>query len=259
MASPTTSEHGQSELTRPQYKKPPLAEAVIELRCDMLPEAKLGALQDLRRALSTKYPKEEALTASQIQIEFTATGAKPVGGSAEPLGVQITSADSSERVQLRRNGISFHKLPPYARWEDCRDEARGLWQHYVTAVEPGRVRQLGVRYINRFLVAAPFEIKDYLRTYPEVSSDLPQYLSGYVMQLSLPQPDMQGTTLVQRQAIVEPPAPNQAQVILDNDLVMRGDFDASGDEVWQALELLHRRQNHVFESCITDATRELFD
>jgi uncharacterized protein (TIGR04255 family) len=52
------------------------------------------------------------------------------------------------------------------------------------------ITRLVVRYINKIDIPLPVgDLKEYLRTFPEVSSDLPQGLSGYFLQLQIPQED----------------------------------------------------------------------
>ena len=73
---------------------------------------------------------------------------------------------------------------------------------------PEAIERLAVRYINRIDVPSPgIDLKQYFRTSPEISPDLPQELSGYFMQLTLPQPDLGGAVLI-NQAIIPPPKPD---------------------------------------------------
>ena len=104
----------------------------------------------------------------------------------------------------------------------------------------------------------PFEdFKDYLRTVPEVSPDLPQGLSGYFMQLQIPQEDLRAM-LILNQAIIPPPTPKVVSVLLDIDLGREIELPDT-EAAWDVLEQLHTRTDQVFEACITDRTRELID
>jgi len=247
--------------SRRHYSKAPLVEAVLELRIDDLPSDEVDHLRTFKSKVSQKYTTEEIIMSGGVRVEFDATGSTPprVEGSAEKLGFRFRTPDGTELVQVRRNGLSYHKLPPYSRWEACFEETRVLWREFLDLVQPSLVRQIGLRYVNHLNIPAPCDLKTYLRTFPEVSPDLSQYLSGYIMQLSLPQPDLAQTVLVLRQAFVGMSAPNFARIVLDNDLVCSKELVPSSEQVWELFALLHQRQNEVFEGCITDSTRELID
>ena len=100
-------------------------------------------------------------------------------------------------------------------------------------------------------------LKEYLRTVPEISPDLPQDLAGYFLRLRIPMEDIKCTLLV-NQTIIEPRGPNVVSVVLDNDIYRDADVPQNEDAVWSFFEELRVRKNDVFESSITNRTRELF-
>jgi uncharacterized protein (TIGR04255 family) len=123
--------------------------------------------------------------------------------------------------------------------------------------QPEVVTRIGVRYINRLdLPLQNLDFKHYLRTVPEVSPDLPQALSGYFMQLQIPQEDLKATLFI-NQTLVPPPGPNLVSVLLDLDFFRAVEVPQEEAAIWDYLEKLKVRKNVVFEACITDQTREL--
>ncbi|MFN5625028.1 MAG: TIGR04255 family protein, partial [Planctomyces sp.] len=48
-------------------------------------------------------------------------------------------------------------------------------------------------------------------------------------------------------------------VVLDIDLFQDHALPNDEAELWKCFEALHDRKNEIFEACITDAARELFD
>ena len=102
------------------------------------------------------------------------------------------------------------------------------------------------------------DFSDYLRTAPQLSTDLPQGLSAYFMQLQLPMPDIRGACII-NQTIIEPPVkPNTVPLVLDIDVFRAEDLPTSEAQLWEQLEQLRHAKNFVFESCITDEARRLF-
>lgn len=121
-----------------------------------------------------------------------------------------------------------------------------------------KVIRLAVRYINRIDLPLPVhDLKDYLRTVPEVSPDLPQGLAGYFMQVAIPQEDIKSTVLL-NETIVPPAKPDVVSVVLDIDIFRTEDLPSEEEPMWGLFEELRIRKNSVFEACITDRTRELF-
>ena len=129
---------------------------------------------------------------------------------------------------------------------------------YRTAVQPQRITRLAVRYINRLELPLPIaELKDYLRTSPEVSSALPQNLAGYFMHLTIPLPDIKSTVMLTETPAASPD-PKVVSIILDIDLFRSLEIPSTEEELWDLFEVLRVRKNDVFEACITDRTRESF-
>ena len=119
------------------------------------------------------------------------------------------------------------------------------------------ITRLALRYINRLDLPLPLrDLKDYLRTVPEISPNMTQELSGYFMQLQLPQADLDAI-LVLSQTLIPPPEPNIVSVVLDFDLFFKDNVPSEDRDIWKQFEVLRTRKNKVFEACITDKTRRL--
>lgn len=244
---------------RRHYSKPPIQEVVVELRIPQLQPQVVQQLKAFRDASANLFSTEEAVVSGEVEVHFDGTGAQlpEVKRSSQVFGYTYKTPDLAQLAQVRLNGMSYHKLPPYSRWEDVLDQARKLWNHYYAITRAPLITQIGLRYINRFNLPAPCDIESFLKTFPNISADLPQLISGYVMQLSMPQVDMANTVLVHRQALTSPQQPHQASIVVDNDLVTKQEFQSESEQPWEFLEVMHHRQNEIFEGSITDATRDL--
>ena len=78
------------------------------------------------------------------------------------------------------------------------------------------------------------------------------------MQLCLPQLDLSGQVLI-NQTIIPPPRENVVSVVLDIDLSSDRNVPDTEESIWEHFEKLHLRKNEIFEACITDKTRRLFE
>ena len=77
------------------------------------------------------------------------------------------------------------------------------------------------------------------------------------MQLQLPLPDTR-TACVINQTIIESSKPNTVAVVLDIDVFRTSELPQDEAQLWEQMEQLRHEKNRVFEACITDEARRLF-
>ncbi len=240
------------------YTRAPITEALIDLRVDA-PDLTFEKLAKVHEGLESAYPTQKTITNTRTRVQGL-VGKPEIAASAvsEQAGHLFVSGNGKYVFQARLNGFTLSRLAPYENWETFRDEARRLWDVYRTVAKPTKVSRMAVRYINRLDLPLPnVDLKDYLRTVPEISPELPQNLVGYFMQLRIPQADIKSMLIV-NQTIIDPARPGVASVALDNDIFRSDDVPTSEQEIWDFYEVLRQRKNEVFEASITDNARELF-
>ncbi|PSR27873.1 MAG: hypothetical protein C7B46_19230 [Sulfobacillus benefaciens] len=77
------------------------------------------------------------------------------------------------------------------------------------------VSRLGLRYRNRLDLPLPIrDFKDYLRTVPEISPDMPQELSGMFMRVQVPF-EADETQLFLTEAMIQPDRPEVISLVLE--------------------------------------------
>jgi uncharacterized protein (TIGR04255 family) len=239
-----------------RYPHAPITEAVIDIQVtapasvDRLAEAVAG---------ESNYPTAEKLLTASGVIRFGPEANTSTTAKAEPVGYLCRSVDGLHIYQARTNGFTFSRLAEYTSWAEVSGEARRLWNKYRAIATPTSITRIALRYVNRLDIPLPVQdFSTYLRTAPQLSSDLPQGLSGYFMQLQLPMPDLQGACVI-NQTIIEPPAkPDTVAVVLDIDVFRTSGVATDETQLWEQLEQLRHEKNRVFESCITNEARGLF-
>jgi uncharacterized protein (TIGR04255 family) len=241
---------------RRRYARPPVLEAVIDIHTAGEPE--IGVLSALHKGEEERYPSRESLMSASMEID--ATIGEAVVATQELIGYRWLSGDKSEVAQVRRNGFGFSQLQPYSSWENSKAEGRRVWERYREATGAIQVSRIAVRYINRIDIpkSAIGQIQDALKVYPQIPDGIPRRMSRFVMQIELPQPDIDKCVVILNMGRVPAAVPNMFSILLDLDVNQRVDLPAEGEAIWEALEILHARENLVFESCITDRTREIF-
>jgi uncharacterized protein (TIGR04255 family) len=242
--------------THRHYKSAPITEAIIDIRVELATGTAASSLDPIHEQVKDRFPTREDLIMFEQQLSFNIDSGKDA--KRTQLGYICRSADTKNVFQSRINGFTFSRIFPYENWESLRSRARQVWDVYKETAKPARITRVAVRYINRIDMPTPMkDLREYLRTLPDISPDLTQVLNGYVMQLLMAQKDF-GGMLSLIEATVNPPGPNVFSVNLDIDLFKEtSEFD-SDEKIWQFLEILREKKNEVFEGCITDKARELF-
>ena len=171
------------------------------------------------------------------------------------IGYSMTgTADRKYILQVRRDGLTVSRPEPYETWEHLRDEFVRIWGWYETVTKPASIFRLAVCYTNRLDLPLPFQdYREYLNTTPEIGAGLPAGLSGFIMQLQIPDPDLPGM-IVLNEAMVPPAREGVVSILVDIDVFQT---EKLSDPFLEQLELLHKKENAFFGGSITDKTREL--
>lgn len=238
-----------------RYAHAPITEAVIDIQCQTGSDVTALNQETLGDA---EYPTGNKMVAAQGHMVLgPAANAFATAGTRD-LGFIMQSADKLQICQGRINGFTFSRLAEYTSWDKVSHEARRLWDKYRNVAQVKAITRIGLRYINRLDLPLPIaNLPTYLRTAPALSPTLPQDLTGYFMQLQFPLPDARSTCLI-NETIIDPIKPDTVAVVLDIDVFRTMDTPKEQEELWQQLEQLRHEKNHIFEACITDETRRLF-
>jgi uncharacterized protein (TIGR04255 family) len=254
-AEPTSS----SDFPPRHYDRAPITEAVINIHVELPRIATAEIFGQFGRLAGPGFPKatEEMLLQGEVSRERLNISNSVVNG------LRFPSEDLKWVAVCRLNGFSLSRLAPYDCWEDLRDKARSMWQVYREIGDPVRVTAISLRFVNRIDLPMPdekhpWDFRFFLRTYPEISTDLDTGVSSYFMHLEIQRPGINSMLVLN---LAFPPLAADAKsaaVVLDSDLIMTLPNNCSEEGIWDGFEVLRREKNGVFESCITNRTRRLF-
>jgi uncharacterized protein (TIGR04255 family) len=235
--------------TQRHYAKAPIKEAIIDIRIS--PAVELSAI--------TEIPEIDSYGGRRqvLEGEFTLDpGQLTAAANRRETGFVVFGAEGIHVAHFRINGFTFSRLSPYENWQSLRDEAMKLWRIYRTATFASKVTRVGIRYVNQLDLPSPLrDFRDYVRTYPEISSDVSTSVGGFFLHLIIGQPD--GSMLVLNETIVPPSGPNVLSMVLDIDLFHENIEVDDDSALFALMESLRSRKNEVFEGCITNKMREL--
>lgn len=243
---------------RRTYKKPPIVEAVVELRFEGGAPWAPDLRERVRTRLSSEYPGPPR-SAQQIELQASVTdGGLQTSAHTSVHAVLLPSADGTKLVGIGAGLLSTHVITPYPGWEAFKTRAAAAFDIYVREASPRGVRSIGVRYIDR--IALPQDVvsfADYFVGIPPRPESMPPALAGFHVVLQAVEQD--GTVVLMTLGSAAPEQDGRPVVLLDVNIVRNFTTPVPNEEWLRHAEELHTRQRDIFEDSITPLTRGLFE
>lgn len=246
------------------YRRPPVLEALIDVKIDPLPTEKLPHLDNLHEAFRQEYPNKKIRYqfTGGVQIEGGTVVQSPVASG--PFGYRIESEDGRRIVQFRLDGFTYNRIKPdpteeWPGWDKIKNEARQAWDVYKDALDLSEVTRLAVRYINQIVIPEQtIELYDYFTAPPRIPKDLPyQDIENFSSSVTVKIPTHKALALLQHY-----PAPQQypgaIAIALDIDIFRSERLTLSTFSMWEFLGQLRDLKNTIFEASLLPRTKELF-
>jgi uncharacterized protein (TIGR04255 family) len=216
-----------------------------------------AALDKISSSFKLLYPREELLRNIQVQLNIP-LGIPPSAQTTEQMGYRRSSVDQTHIILLMPNSFVISQLPPYPGWDEFFGRFRENWNDCKKARGYRKIARIGVRYINRIDVPMSDPIlyeQDYLAVYPHIPEVLGPMMQ-YAVQTQLPISEIEGI-LTLNSSVVESPLLGHKSFIVDQD-IGKDNPPQSDDGIYGLLNQIREIKNRVFEACITDRARELF-
>ena len=245
-------------MTSPQYKRPPITEAIIEIRLE--DSLSKSVVEKIHNRLKKSYESSEETSLVGIRFDLRKKAIEKIPDELE--GYKLTSKDQADVVQINPNAMACSRLAPYNGWENFEPRARKNWDIWRKTAKHTKIKRIGIRYINRidipFKKGYKIDVEDYLTIFPQYPE--PHLLTSflkYTMQIVGPF-STEGFYLIINTNVVKSPLIDHFSIVLDLDLSPQGDMPQRNDKVWEMINQMREYKNNAFEMCITDKARELF-
>src|SRR6516162_4950531 len=242
------------------YKRPPITEAVIALSFGETIESR--DLDKVDGDFGKLYPHRQ--DARNLNVEVLMPDRPDLGpGTAirkDEFGHRRSSDDQTQIIILWPTTFVFSQQAPYPGWDDFFARFVRDWALWKKAVGYRKISRVGVRYINRIDIPitgdlTPYE--EFLNLYPKIPNELGPVFA-YGIQTQLPWPEIEGIITI-NSASIPSPLLNHASFIFDQDIYKESNISQTDDGLYKLLNEIHVKKNAVFEACITDRARELFN
>jgi len=239
------------------YKRPPITEAVIELRfADQQPK---DSIDKAAARIKRTYFHQEPISERSYLLNME-TGDHQASLVFE--GHKLSSMDRTEIVLIKTSAYSSSQLAPYVGWDRFVARAKGDWSEIRGVIGPKKINRVGVRYINRLDIPGALKKEidptEYLLAAPNLPTLDWKPLKKYLMQINRPETQGDpGVTL--NSGIVPSPLVGHLSILLDIDVFRETEIPPDEDKLWTMIATFRDEKNAVFETSITDAARALFN
>lgn len=237
-----------------EYTRPPITEAIIELRT----VAPIPAAD--QEKLSKKLEKFYGPPLAQMEVifEFNSDGAtKPP--LQTPQGYRLASSDQADIAIISPAALTASRLAPYNGWDRLYARAKENWEIFAGIAGSRPVGRIGVRFINRIDVPVDGDLpraSDYLHVYPH--APLSQVFGEFAVQANV---DAGTPNWTARLASAQVPSPlvNHVSFLLDVDVARTAEIPQRVDALWEVVAEARSIKNHIFSKCITTKAEKLFE
>lgn len=241
------------------YAKPPIVEAVIELRFD--PGMSESKMAKYVREVRANYPNATSLYEVEIKIDASSTG-EPLPNAKQRLtGHKIVGRDETDVIMLSTRALGTVRLAPYEGWNAFLAKAKANYEPLKKITGYRKLVRLATRYTNRLDIPRhgreSINTTDYLLAEPIIPKIFPS-VQAFLVQFLSTVPKLGAQVLVNA-ATVNSPLIDHFSLLLDIDLYIEQNLPQKETEIWELLGELQAAKNALFEDFITDNARALFD
>lgn len=243
-----------------RYKNPPIQEAVCEFR--LKPDSKWDITVPglIYEKLREEFPNKKKRINRGIQKRQTSKDSK--GEEYQIITderIQFLAKDKKSFVQIGSGILSINCLDPYPGWDLFRPQIKHGFDALTSVVEFKELHRVGLRYINRIeLAGTRVELENYFQFRPFLGQDVPQEMERFIVGCEV-LPD--GKTDICRVQLTDarPRKSGNAGFLLDIDYSPRQLQNISADKALEWVEQAHNQIEKIFEACICDSLRKIFE
>ena len=244
-----------------KYPKPPIVEAVLQMRFGT--PLSDGELKRVPHLLASEYPKSK--DENEFQLKFRIEKGAPVG-TPQPErrdhGSRMLSANDQRMVVIRQGYILYVFQAPYQGWDEFVDGARFVFDTVRDKIGYKEVTRLGLRYINRIDIPLKDDELYYPQDYLTIGAWRPPDGVTENMRLfsAVVESDLSHDKLIARvgTGTAEEAIISHGSLLFDIDIISQVDVPKKPDDIWALLGRMRDAKNAIFESGVTDKARQLF-
>jgi len=238
-----------------KYKNPPVIEVVCDFR--LTPETRwdLTVPGLLYEKLKVSFPHKEQRVLQEVELTQGPEGLQQHIRTRERM--LFFTEDRKMIVQVGTGLLVINVLKPYPHWEGFRPRIEMAWKSLQETIDVQGLERIGLRYINHIeLPSQSAGLAEYFEFYPSVGQRLPQQVASFLAAVEFSFADGRDHCRVQFTSI--PASGDKSSFMLDIDYFLARPRAVEVADTLAWVEEAHSRVEEVFEGCITDSLRKMF-
>lgn len=244
----------------PHLSNAPIKEAIIDIRISSEPYIKIERIERILDLLPESYSEKRPIFSGGVSFKIDDHANTTVeDNQSTHIGYRADNQQDNYVVQIRNNGFTLSKLPPYDSFEHFKNEAIGLWSIVKAELKNFRKERVAVRFINEIILPfkdSKLDFDEYLVNGPRPPKHMGEIVSSFFERLEIPDFETNSTTFVTQ--AVKKVIYEGAPLILDIDSFRADVSSFSDNEMWSYLEKLRELKNRAFFGSLTPKALELF-
>jgi uncharacterized protein (TIGR04255 family) len=242
------------------YKRPPITEAVIAISFGVAMDSR--DIEKVDSSFARLYPQHQDTRSLNVELVMPPRPnlTPDTNIRKDEIGHRRSSDDQTQIVIVWPTSLVFSQLAQYPGWDEFFARFVRDWAIFKKAVGYQRISRIGVRYINRIDIPITGNLtyyEDFLNIYPRLPKELGPVFA-YGIQAQVPYPEIEGRITL-NSASVPSPLLDHASFIFDQDIYKDSNVPQNEEGLYSLLNQIHVKKNAIFEACITDRARELFN
>ena len=245
-----------------RYSNSPIIEAVCELR--LAPDSKwdLTIPGLIYETIKNDFPNKEQRRVSNQLILPKEILEKPQNIEQQLIIDDLAlfrSEDQKQLIQVGNHLLSINRLKPYISWNQFRPLIGKAFEILRQVAGLNEIQRIGLRYINRIDVPdTNIKLENYFEFKPSLGRNLPEMLIDFIVKCSLSYYDGRDICRIQLRSVI-PEDKNSSSFLLDLDYFLNDPKAVTENSILEWADKAHEEIEKVFEGCITDRLRTLFD
>ena len=241
-----------------QYSNPPIIEAVCEFRFTTDTEWDLTIAGLVYDQVKNDFPNKEERAVREVTISGGPKGMEQQVRTTQRM-VFLTT-DKKTLIQVGPHLLAVNRLKPYPSWDEFKPQIEKAFAALNHTLEQVRgLERIGLRYINRIEIPSKtVDLDQYFEFRPFLGERLPQNMTGFIIGCMLPFFESRDVCKVQLTNAV-PEQPDTGAFLLDLDYFVTKPQAVSPDQALEWVETAHAKVESLFEGCISDRLRKLFE
>jgi len=244
-----------------KYLNPPIIEVVCEFHLPPDSPWDIALPELIYERIKSRFPqREQRLLPLDVDITRGPEGLRQEIRIAER--AIFYQEDRRVFVQVGHRFIAINSLRPYPSWKAFKEVIKYVYEVFTEVVNVDAFEKMGLGYINQILLPqqtdSKIKIEDYFEFYPHCGSHLPQTLANFSAFAAFPFEEERDICSVHLSPGVPPVTEEGNIIVLGINYALAKPKTVRKEDTLEWVEKAHSRLEEIFEGCITDRLRELF-